>query len=788
MLSCIVNGQTFAKNASVLTTSTASLSPIRITINWTSYSQSTGYTLYRKLKSSTSWGSPISNLSGSSTQYIDNSVTSNTYYEYKLVRNSNSGVGYGYTSGSVNLSEVEYRGKMILVVDNTFSTSLSTQISQLESDLLGDGWLVTRLDVSRNSTPSSVKSQIQSIYNTDPSNFKLTFLLGHVPVYRSGNINPDGHSSIPWSCDSYYGEMNGTWTSTQKTIPTDMEMGVGRVDLYNLPAFGVSEEQLMINYLSKLHQFKVRSYIPQNRMILQDNLDWAGSPIAETGYRTSGLVGGSTNLVDIGGYSSPTYTMRMNEGFLFGYMCGGGTYNSADGIGSVSSFVNSPCNIVFTMSMGSYFGNWDSSTPVPSWDNNTNNLLKSHLASGSCLTSMYSGIPSLFYHHMGLGDNIGYSVKISQNNKTESSTYQPQNGGWQGQNYTTIHLSLLGDPSLRMLYLEQPSGFSVVRTGNSTTFNWSTVPQADGYHIYEIVSGSAPIRVNPLMIVGGTFTSTSTQSTKYMIRSVKLENTYSGSYNNLSLGVFKDVQTQSQPILSIKFLLDGPFSAGYMLDNLRSLGLVPTSDPYPSMGYNHIGASQPSTINPSLLSQSGNQSIIDWVVVELRSSSNPSQILQTIPCLIRSDGMVVNTVGSTQIQTVISGNYYISIKHRNHLGCMTASPVLISSNIQTIDFTDEFFQTWGTNSRKRIGSIMVLWSGDSNFDRSIKYTGSNNDRDHILGRIGGVAPTNVVSGYFSEDINMDGLVKYTGVNNDRDIILSNIGGVVPTNVINEQIP
>ncbi len=35
---------------------------------------------------------------------------------------------------------------------------------------------------------------------------------------------------------------------------------------------------------------------------------------------------------------------------------------------------------------------------------------------------------------------------------------------------------------------------------------------------------------------------------------------------------------------------------------------------------------------------------------------------------------------------------------------------------------------------------------------------------------------------------MDGTVRYTGTNNDRDQILMNIGGIVPTTVVMEQLP
>ena len=86
---------------------------------------------------------------------------------------------------------------------------------------------------------------------------------------------------------------------------------------------------------------------------------------------------------------------------------------------------------------------------------------------------------------------------------------------------------------------------------------------------------------------------------------------------------------------------------------------------------------------------------------------------------------------------------------------------------------------------------MVLWAGNCYRDGAVnqlKYTGTSNDRDPILVRIGGVVPTSVVNGYFPEDVTLDGSVKYTGSANDRDPILVNVGGVVPTNTRVEQLP
>jgi hypothetical protein len=782
-----ISQSTPSRNVSLLVQSNSSSSSI--TLTWVSYTSATGYTIQRKLKSSTSWGNSIASLSGTSTQWVDNNVTPNTYYEYRVTRSSSSGTAYGYVASAIQLSPIEYRGKLILVVDNTFSTSLSSQLSQLQLDLKGDGWNVSRIDVSRNDTPSSVRSQIQTIYNTDPNNFKSVLLFGHVPVYRSGNIAPDGHSSIPWACDAYYGEMNSTWPTSPTSLPSDVELEVGRIDLFNLPAFGVSEQQLLSNYLTKLHNFKIRQFSPQNRMLIQDNFDYLSYPFAENGYRTGGSLVGNSNITNIPSYSNPNWTSRMSEGWLWGYFCGGGTYTSADGIGSTTNFVNSQNNVIFNISIGSYFGNWDCINNPGSgtnWNNNTNNLLRAIIAKGNALTSVWAGMPNWFFHHMGLGDPIGYSTKLSMNNRTSSPIYQPQNSGWQGQGYTTIHLGLMGDPSLRMSYVSPPTNLSISQNGSNLTFTWTPSPQqVDGYYLYQIVSG-IPTRVHPTLITTNTITGNfpSGSGIEYMVRAVKLETNTSGSFFNLSLGVISTVPQQTQSTISIRAFLQGAYNGVNMNDDLRVSGLIPLSDPYPSIGYSHIGGSGMATTN-SVLSVSGNNAIVDWVVVEIRDPNTPSQRVYTTSALLQRDGDVVSIDGISPLTIPISGLYHVAINHRNHLGVMTPSPINISTG-SIVDFSTG--NTWGIDGTILIGGTRALWAGDVNFDGVLKYTGNNNDRDPILSRVGGISPTNVTNGYFSEDINLSGMVKYTGQDNDRDIILQNIGGTVPTNTRSSQIP
>jgi len=251
--------------------------------------------------------------------------------------------------------------------------------------------------------------------------------------------------------------------------------------------------------------------------------------------------------------------------------------------------------------------------------------------------------------------------------------------------------------------------------------------------------------------------------------------------------LFKTTQSPLPMLrLNIKILLSGPLNSGSMVDSLRRKNLLPLLDPYPNLGYSHIlGGGQSTT--QTVFNIVGNSAIVDWVIIELRSSTTPGTRLYSRSALLQRDGDVVDMDGVSPISINLPfGQYYVVIKHRNHLGVMTAIPYTITSTPITIDFTT--ISTYGVNAQNTIGQIKAMRCGDVNFDNLIKYSGPLNDRDDILFLIGGVVPTNTVSGYLNEDINLDGIVKYTGQNNDRDIILTNIGGVVLTNTIIGQIP
>ena len=253
-------------------------------------------------------------------------------------------------------------------------------------------------------------------------------------------------------------------------------------------------------------------------------------------------------------------------------------------------------------------------------------------------------------------------------------------------------------------------------------------------------------------------------------------------------------RTASFPVveMDIDVKLQGPYDAGsgLMDDALRTLAGFPLVEPFTPLGFTHYGEGGGETISPGVLAVSGNDAIVDWILVELRDKNDHSIVLNTRSALLQRDGDVVDLDGSSSLgMAVADDSYYVAVRHRNHLPVLTANTVSLSAaSTASLDLSNPSTMTYGTDAQVNSSGVNLLWAGNAIADQVIKYTGSANDRDRVLIQVGGSIPTNTFAGYTNEDLNLDGIVKYTGSSNDRDLILVNIGGSVPTNTRLEQLP
>jgi len=233
--------------------------------------------------------------------------------------------------------------------------------------------------------------------------------------------------------------------------------------------------------------------------------------------------------------------------------------------------------------------------------------------------------------------------------------------------------------------------------------------------------------------------------------------------------------------------LQGPYSvfSGMMADDLRVAGLIPLTEPYTGLGYDPVGAAPQSgaTINASVLDQTPIPltDIVDWIILELRDASDGSIRVSTRYALVQRYGLIVDLDGVSPVRFAAPpGDYRVAVLHRNHKGLVTANAVALPGPL--VDFTSASLQVvGGASARADMSFVQAMINGDVTFNDVVSYTGLGNDRDPILSAIGGVVPTNSITGYRVEDVNMDGIVRYTGAGNDRDPILSAVGGT-PTSV------
>ena len=243
--------------------------------------------------------------------------------------------------------------------------------------------------------------------------------------------------------------------------------------------------------------------------------------------------------------------------------------------------------------------------------------------------------------------------------------------------------------------------------------------------------------------------------------------------------------------VSARVFLQGPFNSvnGTMNDGLRTAGLIPATEPFTTFGFAHTGGGGGETLAAGVTAVTGNNAIVDWVLLELRHATTPAQVLATRSALLQRDGDIVATDGVSPVTFAAgAGSYRLAVRHRNHLGVMTAAALTMDEVPVSVDFTSAATGTYGTNARAAIGSVRALWTGNAVRDATVKYTGSGNDRDAILLGVGSTTPNNTAIGYLLSDTNMDGQVKYTGSGNDRDAILTNVGSTTPNATRTEQLP
>lgn len=546
-----IHAQTYGESLTLQVQATVQTAPPQIKLNWPSDINATSFQVFRKAKTSLNWGTALSTLAASDTQYADNSVIIDSVYEYKVVMNPGAAtVKYGYLASGINVRANSNHGIAIVVVEDSFVTNptFENALQQLALDLELDGWFPKLIYVHRTDLVTDVKTKIINVYNEDPIHSKLLLLLGNVPVPYSGNLNPDGHPDHEgaWPTDNYYADIDGDWTDASinnavagdprnrnipgdgkfdpSMIPSDLELETGRIDLSDLPDFALNEEGLLLKYLDKLHRYKTAMINVNEKALIDDGFTGYPEGFSQNGYRNFSTLVGRNNIVQDDYFTQTSYATSTTGSYKWSFGCGGGWYSGAGGIGTTANFAADSLSAVFTMLFGSYFGDWD----VPS------SFLRAPLAQGNTLTNCWAGRPNWHLHDMAMGENIGYSGLLSQNNLT--TYFMSTLGAGMSR---LVSINLMGDPSLRDNYLIAPTHLQIQTIAKVSTLTWQKGDTETGYNIYRRLAGTANFeKLNTSPITDTNFTDNTLYATGivyYYVKAVKQHISPTGVYDNESL-------------------------------------------------------------------------------------------------------------------------------------------------------------------------------------------------------------------------------------------------------------
>ncbi|HEX9933578.1 MAG TPA: S8 family serine peptidase [bacterium] len=261
-----------------------------------------------------------------------------------------------------------------------------------------------------------------------------------------------------------------------------------------------------------------------------------------------------------------------------------------------------------------------------------------------------------------------------------------------------------------------------------------------------VVAGSAALLLqkDPFMTPGQVYQT---------LREYARQDYYTGTCPNSTWGYGKlniDSAFASSVFVQTKIFLETPYvaSGDSMNCALRLQNYIPTLSPY---------SEDPRTVT------SVPSHVVDWVLVQLRSQEDGAAVASK-SAFLRRDGKIVSDDGSTEriILDAGSGNYYVVIKHRNHLAVMSSGKLALASGSSTFfDFTTGPENFYGTNGVKQLESNTYgMITGDPNGNGYINAT----DYLFIKAKIGS-------TGYYQVDINLNGFVNAT----DYLYVKSNIG-------------
>ena len=343
------------------------------------------------------------------------------------------------------------------------------------------------------------------------------------------------------------------------------------------------------------------------------------------------------------------------------------------------------------------------------------------------LIDLYSALGEYYYNHSN--SNFTYGTDNLHTLHPNISGYQAMANTWFNalQNYYQPDLALPADKATDQAV--------------NITLNWFTPPAASVTNVVYDLQVASDSNFSNIVFEDPNISGTSIQPSGLKFGTEYFWRVRIAGYGWSTVRRFTTIPL----MVSIKVFLQGPYIGNStMSTTLNSKGLIPLLQPYNHSPWNYNGSESVSQI-PS--------GVVDWVLLKLKE--NDSTSVMTRAAFLKSDGHIVDLDGTSAVafSDVLPGNYYIAVKHRNHLSVMSSEPITLIDNNVAYDFTTDSSKFYGGYFGSKLlettpTKVWGMIASDGNSDGLINAEDLN-----LIWR-----PENGFDQYLKGDYNLDGYV------------------------------
>lgn len=168
---------------------------------------------------------------------------------------------------------------------------------------------------------------------------------------------------------------------------------------------------------------------------------------------------------------------------------------------------------------------------------------------------------------------------------------------------------------------------------------------------------------------------------------------------------------------------------------------VPLAQPYNSAPWNYTGTESVGSV------PAGAE---DWVLVEIRTGTDPVTQIARAAGFLMNDGRIVQVDGTSALSFAVpAGSYHVAIYHRNHVPVVSSTPIAMgTATSASYDFTTAQAQADGPEAMVSTPNGWALWGGDADADTQTTP----------LDALSSWLPAQNTTGYLAPDFDLNGTV------------------------------